>query len=77
VNLSLAVQSRAPKFVHLEAGNGSNSPPGWQEQAEAIKAEAEKGKERQALEAKARHLEIAANIDQWLSSPGLQPPKLA
>jgi hypothetical protein len=52
----------------------------WHEEAEALKAEAEKlpyGKEREVLEAKARQLEIAANINQWLSSPGLQPPKPA
>ena len=37
----------------------------WHEQAEALKAEAEKlphGKEREALETKARQLEITANI---------------
>jgi hypothetical protein len=52
----------------------------WHEQVEALRAEAEKlpyGREREALETKARQLEIAANINQWLSSPGLQPPKLA
>jgi hypothetical protein len=52
----------------------------WHEQAEALKAEAEKlpyGAERELLEAKARQLELSANINQWLSSPGLQPPKLA
>jgi cell division protein FtsB len=51
----------------------------WHEQAEALKAEAEKlpyGKEREALEAKARQLEITSKINEWLSSPGLQPPKL-
>jgi hypothetical protein len=32
------------------------------------------GKEREALERKARQLEIAAKIDKWVSSPGLQPP---
>jgi len=51
----------------------------WHKQAEALKAEAEKlpyGAEREALETKARQLEVAANINQWLSSPGLQPPKL-
>jgi hypothetical protein len=50
----------------------------WHEQTKALKAEAEKlpsGKEREALETKARQLEIAANINQWLSSPGLQPPQ--
>jgi hypothetical protein len=52
----------------------------WHEQVEALRAEAEKlpyGKEREALETKARQLEVAANINQWLSSPGLQPPKPA
>ena len=52
----------------------------WHEQVEALKAEAEKlpyGKDREALETKARQLEMAANINNWLSSPGLQPPKLA
>jgi hypothetical protein len=52
----------------------------WHEQVEALRAEAEKlpyGREREALETKARQLEVAANINQWLSSPGLQPPKLA
>jgi hypothetical protein len=52
----------------------------WHEQAEALKAEAKRlpyGAEREALETKARQLEIAANINQWLSSPGLQPPKPA
>jgi hypothetical protein len=47
----------------------------WHEQAEALKAEAEKlphGKDREALETKARQLELAANINQWLSSPGLR-----
>jgi hypothetical protein len=50
----------------------------WHEQAEALKAEAEKlphGKDREALETKARQLAIAANINQWVSSPGLQPPQ--
>ncbi len=31
--------------------------------------------ERDRLTRKARQLEMAANIDKWLSSPGLQPPK--
>jgi hypothetical protein len=49
----------------------------WQEQAEALKAEAKKlpyGKKREALEMKARQLEIASQINKWISSPGLQPP---
>jgi len=50
----------------------------WQEQAEAFKIDAEKlpyGKEREALERKARQLEMASQINQSVSSPGLQPPK--
>ncbi len=38
----------------------------WHKQAEALKAEAEKlpyGAEREALETKARQLEVAANIN--------------
>ncbi len=49
----------------------------WQEQAEALKAEAKTlpfGKEREALEMKARQLKIASQINEWVSSPGLQPP---
>jgi hypothetical protein len=49
----------------------------WREQAETLKAEAEKlpyGKEREALEMKARQLEVASHINEWISSPGLQPP---
>jgi hypothetical protein len=30
---------------------------------------------REATLKKARQAEAAANMDQWLSSPGLQPPK--
>jgi hypothetical protein len=35
------------------------------------------GAERDALKKKARQSETAAHIDEWLSSPGLQPPKQA
>jgi hypothetical protein len=50
----------------------------WLQQSEAAKNEAQKlpyGKEREALVRKARQLETASQINQWLSSPGLQPPK--
>jgi hypothetical protein len=53
------------------------SSSNWHEQAEVLKAEAGKlpyGNEREALERKARQLEIAAHINEWVSSPGLQPP---
>jgi len=49
----------------------------WRELSEAAKKEAEKlpyGKEREALLRKARQLETASQIDQWISSPALQPP---
>jgi hypothetical protein len=33
------------------------------------------GKERQSLLRKARRLETASHINEWLSSPGLQTPR--
>jgi hypothetical protein len=33
------------------------------------------GKERESLLRKARQLETASRIDEWLSSPGLQTPQ--
>jgi hypothetical protein len=53
------------------------SSANWHEQAENFKAQAERlpyGNEREALETKARQLEIASHINEWVSSPGLQPP---
>jgi hypothetical protein len=50
----------------------------WRQQLEAARQEAEKlpyGKERDALLRKVRRLRTASQIDQWLSSPALQPPK--
>jgi hypothetical protein len=50
----------------------------WHQQSEDAKSEAEKlpyGKERDALMRKARQLKTASQIDRWLSSPALQPPK--
>lgn len=50
----------------------------WRQQSEAAKNDAEKlpyGKQREALLRKARQLETASQINQWLSSPELQPPK--
>ena len=51
----------------------------WHEQAEAFKREAEKlpcGRERDELLRKARQLETASRINEWvsLSSPGLSSP---
>src|SRR6266404_8238478 len=50
----------------------------WHEQAEALKREAEKlpyGRERDELLRKARQLETASRINEWVSSPGLSSPK--
>ena len=50
----------------------------WHQQSEAAKSDAEKlpyGKPREALERKARQLHTASQINQWLSSSELQPPK--
>jgi len=49
----------------------------WHQQSEAAPAEAEKlphGKEREALERKARQLQTASQINQWLASSELKPP---
>jgi hypothetical protein len=48
------------------------------QEAERLRAEAEKlpgGPERDALLKRARQADTAAHIDEWLRSPGLQPPK--
>jgi hypothetical protein len=50
----------------------------WRQKSEAAKIEAERlpyGKERDALMKKARQLQTASQINQWLSSPALKPPK--
>ncbi len=55
----------------------SNLEKKWQEQAEAFTAEAAKlphGKERDELLRKARQLETASHMNEWLSSPELKPP---
>jgi hypothetical protein len=50
----------------------------WHEQSEAAKEEAAKlpyGKLKNQLLQKARQLHTASQISQWLSSPGLLPPR--
>jgi hypothetical protein len=50
----------------------------WRQQSEATKSEAAKlphGRARDALTRKARQLETASQINQWLSSPELKPPQ--
>jgi hypothetical protein len=49
----------------------------WHEQSEAAKQEAAKlphGRLKDQLLLEARQLQAASQINQWLSSPGLQPP---
>ena len=48
------------------------------EEARRLKEQAKKmaaGREREALLRKARQAETAAHINQWITSPGLMPPK--
>jgi hypothetical protein len=50
----------------------------WRQQAEAARQEAEQlpfGRRREVLVREARRLRTASQIDQWLSSSELQPPK--
>ena len=50
----------------------------WREQSEAARSEAQKlppGSERDALLRRARQLETASQMNQWLSSPELKPPE--
>ena len=53
-------------------------PDGSKQEAERFRVEAEKlppGPQRHDIERKARQAETAAHIEEWLKSPGLQPPK--
>jgi hypothetical protein len=50
----------------------------WREQAECFKRQAERlpyGKEREELLREASQLETASHINEWVSSPGLSPPR--
>jgi hypothetical protein len=50
----------------------------WYQQSEDAKNEAKnlpQGKDREVLIRKARQLHTASQINEWLSSPGLRPPK--
>jgi hypothetical protein len=49
----------------------------WREYAESLKrqaAETPYGKERHDLMRKARQLDTASHLNEWVSSPALQPP---
>ena len=57
---------------------GNRTVEEWRQQSEAAREEAEKlpsGKQREALVRKARQLQTASQIEKWLSSPELQPPR--
>jgi hypothetical protein len=43
----------------------------WREEAKRMRP----GPERETLLQKARQAETAVNLDEWLRSPGLRPPK--
>jgi hypothetical protein len=52
--------------------------PGLSEEAECLREQAKMvppGIERDELLREARQADTAAHIDEWLSSPGLQPPR--
>ena len=58
--------------------NAVTFPDDLSQEAERLRAEAGKlrpGTQRRDLEKKARQAETAAHIEEWLKSPGLQPPK--
>jgi hypothetical protein len=68
---------RTPALEHRLMTKKITLEQKWHQLSEAAKKEAEKlphGKEREALLRKARQLETASQIDQWISSPALQPP---
>ena len=46
----------------------------WHEQSEAAKQEAAKLPHGKLKDQLTRQLQTASQINQWLSSPGLQPP---
>jgi len=48
-------------------------PERLDQEAERLQAEADKL--REALRRKVRQAKTASHINEWLSSPGLQPPK--
>ncbi len=50
----------------------------WREQREVILEQAKTlphGRERDELMRKARQLQTASHINEWISSPGLRPPE--
>jgi hypothetical protein len=60
------VKQHLPLNIRLE-----RAARGLREAARAAHSEAE----REMLLKRARRYEVTAHLDQWLSSPGLQPPE--
>ena len=66
--------------MSLTQSNQHKPPLGTRLALEALRLKGEakalpRGAEREALIRKARQMETASHVDEWLSSPGLQPPK--
>ena len=47
----------------------------WAQQAQERASVLPPGPEREALVRKARQAEVATHLDDWVRSPGLQPPR--
>jgi len=59
-------------------GHTLTSPEHPDDEAERLRAEADKvppGIEREELLRKARRAETASHVNEWLCSPGFQPPR--
>jgi len=79
--------NRAPAFPLMEWSSAMQRrqfkhilsfPDRLAQEAGQLRVEAEKlrpGQEREMLLRKARQADTAAHINNWLTSPGLQPPK--
>jgi hypothetical protein len=50
-------------------------PDRLEKEAKALKEKVPPGKEREVMLRKARQADTALHINEWLSSPGLRPPK--
>jgi hypothetical protein len=64
--MHVAIQTSLPLRERL-----SEQAARWREQANTLPA----GHARQELLRKARQTDVTAHLDEWLRSPGLQPPK--
>jgi hypothetical protein len=67
---SCDVQRRRFKHIHTLPDRLANEARALKEKARLVPL----GKDRDALLKKARQMEAAVQISDWLSSPGLRPP---